>query len=72
MDVPSQEMLRVLRQARLYGYLQARAGRLFHPGGNKALCRVETAEAMEFAGWLKRDADRYDITPEGISAEAMH
>jgi hypothetical protein len=68
MDVPSPEMRRVLRQARLYGYLQARGGRLFHPGGNKALCRVEAAEEMARAGWLKRDVDRYDITPEGASA----
>lgn len=46
MDVPSPAMRRVLRQARLYGYLQARDGRLFHPGGNKPLCRVEMAEEM--------------------------
>jgi hypothetical protein len=65
-------MRRVLRQARLYGYLQARDGRLFHPGGNKALCRVATAEAMAREGWLKPDADRYAITPEGASAEARH
>ncbi|QQN62199.1 hypothetical protein JIR23_21680 [Bradyrhizobium diazoefficiens] len=71
MDVPSPEMRRVLRQARLYGYLQAREGRLFHPGGNKALCRIATAEAMERARWLKRQAGRYEITPEGSSAEAL-
>lgn len=46
MDVPSPEMYRVLRQARLYGYLQAREGRLFHPGGNRGICRIDTAEAM--------------------------
>jgi hypothetical protein len=71
MDVPSPEMRRVLRQARLYGYLQAREGRLFHPGGNKALCRVKAAEEMARAGWLKRDVDRYNITPEGASAGEM-
>jgi hypothetical protein len=65
-------MLRILRQARLYGRLQARDGRVFHPGGNRPLCRVETAEAMALVGWLKRDADRYVITHEGASAEALH
>jgi hypothetical protein len=72
MDVPSPETLRILRQAHLYGYLQARDGRVFHPGGNRPLCRVKTAEAMALAGWLKKDADRYVITPEGVSAEALH
>lgn len=64
MDVPSPALRRVLRQARLYGHLQARDGRLFHPGGNKPLCRVEMAEEMVRAGWMKREADRYEITPE--------
>lgn len=64
-------MRRVLRQARLYGHLQARNGRLFHPGGNKPLCRVEMAEAMVRAGWMKPEADRYEITPEGASALAL-
>jgi hypothetical protein len=72
MDIPSPEMRRVLRQARLYGRLQARDGRVFHPGGNKGLCRIDTAEAMVCAGWLKRDADRFVITPEGVSAEARY
>jgi hypothetical protein len=40
--------------------------------GNKRLCRVRTAQAMALAGWLKQDADRYMITPEGASAEALH
>lgn len=71
MDVPSPAMRRVLRQARLYGQLQARDGRLFHPGGNKPLCRVEMAEEMARAGWMKREADRYEITPEGASALAL-
>ena len=72
MDVPSPEMRRVLRQARLYGHLQRRDGRVFHPGANKPLCRIETADTMARAGWLKRDADRYVITSEGASAEAQH
>lgn len=71
MDVPSPAMRRVLRQARLYGNLQARDGRLFHPGGNKPLCRVEMAEEMVRAGWMKREADRYEITPEGAPALAL-
>jgi hypothetical protein len=70
MDVPSPEMRRVLRQARLYGHLQSRDGGVFHPGANKPLCRVETADEMARAGWLKRDADRYVIT--SASAEAKH
>jgi hypothetical protein len=72
MDVPSPEALRILRQARLYGYLQASDGSVFHPGGNRPLCRVKTAESMALAGWLKKDADRYVITPQGVSAEALH
>lgn len=55
MDAPSPAMRRLLRQARVYGYLQALEDRLFHPGGTKSLCRVETAEEMARAGWLKRD-----------------
>lgn len=58
-------------QARLYEHLQARDGRLFHPGGNKPLCRVEMADEMVRAGWMKREADRYEITPEGASALAL-
>lgn len=57
MDVPSPAMRRVLRQARLYGHLQARDGRLFHP--------------VVRAGWMKREADRYEITPEGASVLAL-
>ena len=72
MDVPSPEMRRILRQARLYGHLQVREGRVFHPGANKPLYRVEAADAMARAGWLKQDADRYVITPEGASAEARY
>lgn len=68
MDAPSPAMHRVLRQASLYGCLKTREGKLFHPGGNKPLCRVETAEEMVRSGWLKRDVDRYEITPEGASA----
>ena len=66
MDVPSPEMRRVLRQARLYGHLQSRDGRVFHPGANKPLCRE-----MACAAWLKRDGDRYVIRPEIASAEAQ-
>lgn len=72
MDVPSPEMRRVLRQARLYGYLQVREGKLFHPGGNRGICRIDTAEAMVRAGWLKPEGDRYFITPDGASAEARN
>jgi hypothetical protein len=64
-------MRRVLRQARLYGHLRGRDGRVFYPGANKSLCRVETADAMARSGWLKRDGDRYVITPEGASVNEM-
>jgi hypothetical protein len=71
MDIPSPEIAPYPAPS-LYGHLQGRDGRVLHPGANKALCRVETADAMARAGWLKRDGDRYVITPEGASAEALY
>jgi hypothetical protein len=37
---------KALRQAQLYGYLVVRHGRLYHPGGSRQLCGVQTAKDM--------------------------
>jgi hypothetical protein len=60
MDRPSHEMSRVLRQARLYGYLYRREGGVFYPGANKP------------AGRLEPQGERYVIMPEDASVEAQH
>jgi hypothetical protein len=59
---------RALRQAQLYGYLVARHGRLHHPGGNHALCGVQTSKEIVRSGWLRLRSGRYEITPEGLRA----
>jgi hypothetical protein len=41
---------RVLGQARRTALCKLRDGRVFHPGSNKSLCRIETADAMARAG----------------------
>jgi hypothetical protein len=58
--------IRVLRQAQLYGYLVARTGRVYYPGGSRPVCSGQTALEMVRAGWLVRRGDRYEITPEGL------
>jgi hypothetical protein len=65
MHDPSRYLLRALRQAQLYGYLIARDDGLFHPGGNRALCRLHHARWMVRSGWLVTQDGRYKITPEG-------
>ena len=57
---------RILRHARLYGYLVARTGRVYHPGGGRPVCSEQTALDMVRAGWLVRRGDRFEITPEGL------
>jgi hypothetical protein len=61
-------MIRALRQAQLYGHLVARTGRLYHPGGSRPVCSVQTGLQMARAGWLARRGDRYEITREGLRA----
>ena len=63
MDKPR---IRALRQAQLYGYLVARTGRVYYPGGSRPVCSVQTALELVRAGWLVRRGDRYEITPEGL------
>jgi hypothetical protein len=58
--------IRALRQARLYGYLIDRTGRLYYPGGSHPVCSVQTALEMVRAGWLIRRDGRYEITPAGL------
>ena len=58
--------IRALRQAQLYGYLVARTGRVYYPGGSRPVCSVQTALEMVRARWLVRRGDRYEITPEGL------
>lgn len=63
-------MQRTLRQAELYGYLVTRSDRLYHPGGNHALCNLSTGREMVRSGWLVSHDNRYEITPEGRRAVA--
>ena len=55
-----------MRQAQLYGYLVARTDRLYHPGGVRNVCGLQTAEEMVRQGWLVIRNGRYEITPEGL------
>ena len=59
---------RALRHAQLYGYLVARHGRLFYPGGNRPLCNVQTSKEIVRSGWLRFRTGKYEITPEGLRA----
>lgn len=65
MDKPSHAMRSALRIVQLYGYLIARTDRLYHPGGNDAVCSLFTAQEMVRSGWLIVRNGRYEITPEG-------
>src|ERR1700739_4895215 len=58
--------IRALRQARLYGYLINRTGRLYHPCGRHPVCREQTAHEMVRAGLLVRRGGRYEVTPVGL------
>ncbi len=61
---------RALRQAQLYGHLVEREGKLYHPGGGQPVCGTQIAQALVRQGWVTRRDDRYEITPDGIRAEA--
>jgi hypothetical protein len=67
---PSPAMRRVLRQAHLYGRLVTHNGKMYSPSGNRRLCREETAIAMIKAGWLRHRGEDYEVTPDGVRAEA--
>lgn len=67
---PSPGMRRVLRQAHLYGRLVAHNGNLYFPGGTRRLCSEETAIAMVKAGWLRHHGEDYEVTPDGVRADA--
>jgi hypothetical protein len=65
MDKPS--LIRnALRQAQLYGYLVARTDRLYHPGGTRPLCGLQTAHEMVRQELLVIRNGRYEITPKGL------
>jgi hypothetical protein len=57
--------IRALLQAKLYGYLINRTGRLYYPGGSHPVCSVQTALEMVRAGWLVRRDGRFEVTPDG-------
>jgi hypothetical protein len=54
-----------LHQAQLYGYLVARYGGLYRPGGNHPVCGPKTAQEMVRLGWLIFQGGRYSITEAG-------
>jgi hypothetical protein len=68
----SRQILRALRQAGLYGYLNARDDGLFHPGGNHSLCRLHNARRMVTSGWLGIRNGRYELTAEGRRVAEAH
>ena len=55
--------LKALRQAQLYGYLIARHGRLYHPGGGRPICGVQLSKQIVRSRFR---TDRYELTPEGL------
>jgi uncharacterized protein (DUF169 family) len=59
---------RALRQARLYGHLVGRNGRLYYPGGCEPLCGVQAAKDLVRSGRLIHREGKYEITPEGQRA----
>ena len=70
MPIFSPGMRKPLRQARLYGYLVEREGKLYHPGGgSNPVCGKSFARRMVDNGWLVGKGDRYEITSEGMKAE---
>lgn len=71
MDKPSAEMRRVLRQAQVYGYLVARYGGLYRPGGAYPVCGLTTGREMVQSGWLSFQGGRYEITQDGRRAVAI-
>jgi hypothetical protein len=69
MENLSPAVRRALRQAQLYGYLVARNGRLFHPGGSHPVCSLQAGLEMVRSGWMRiRDGGLYEITPKGLRA----
>jgi hypothetical protein len=56
---------KALRHAQLYGYLVARHGRLYHPGGSRPLCGVQLSKQIVRSGWLRFRSGKYELTPEG-------
>jgi hypothetical protein len=61
---------KALREAYLYGYLFARNGKLYLPGGYRSpICPVEFASPLIKLGLLVARGDKYEITPDGRQAE---
>jgi ribosomal protein S19E (S16A) len=59
---------KLLRQALLYGYLNERGGRLYHPGGNLPVCSRALADRMVKVGFILKNGQRYELTDEGRRA----
>jgi hypothetical protein len=68
MEKPSAGMRRALRQAQVHGYLVARYGGLYRPGGTYPACSFQTAQEMVRSGWLIFRGGRYEVTPAGRRA----
>lgn len=62
-------MFKPLRHARLYGYLEEREGKLYHPGGSRPVCSKQYAKRLVDNGWLSAKGNRYEITQAGVAAE---
>ena len=68
MTAVSAGIRKLLRQALLYGYLNERRGRLYHPGGSLPVCSRALAEQMVKVGFILKNGQRYELTEEGRRA----
>jgi hypothetical protein len=68
MLVLSRGMRNALRQARLYGYLVELNNMLYIPGGSHPVCTKAFVLRLVEGGWLTRDGNRYQPTPQGREA----
>ncbi|MGY8667399.1 hypothetical protein Q3C01_34275 [Bradyrhizobium sp. UFLA05-109] len=68
MLVLSLGMQKILRQARLYGYLVERNNQIYHPGTFHPVGTKSFVLRMVEGGWLTKNGDRYELTTQGREA----
>ncbi|QOZ69313.1 hypothetical protein [Bradyrhizobium arachidis] len=65
MLVLSPEVHRILRRARLYGYLIERNDQIYQLTAFHPVCTKAFALLMVEGGWLTKNGDRYELTTQG-------
>ncbi|QOG20557.1 MULTISPECIES: hypothetical protein [Bradyrhizobium] len=68
MLVLSPEVRRILRRARLYGYLIERNGQIYQLAAFHPVCTKAFALRLVEGGWLTKNGDRYELTTQGREA----